>query len=1160
MTHYRKYYLVFALVWCVVAWGWAEFQLNGPASIRTSVPIEYDTNDNGSVDIVFSSNSVSVGSSASSHDGLDVTGSYGIVFQTISDNITLSGNSQVLLDTSAGNLTVTMPAPATVAGRLYVIKKISVSNEAHVVGSIDDLGGVLLGTGGNILPMVELISYNGLYHILGYSGNVSGVSSSTSPSIVSITASDNLEASGVTVGDKLYFIFSDNTNTPEVYSKGYVDTLIDFNGELLGGDYEGYWNSTGNMLTIRVLGSIGNTIAIGDTISIKAGAGLNFEDESGSASEATGIVSGSFSAIPIQVPWTPSEISTIGWWDASDNTTVSHSANTVITLADKSTNGYDMSASGTNVTTNGREINNLNVIDMGGSGHLEDLDFPVPADGDVAIFVAATVDSVTSSWSSLFSMDDANGTANDFQFDAYNSSTEFHGGFHQTGIGSAVGSTGGPYHGPSIYNCNFDKTDTVKFNAFVDGTQRVVDTNYSTKLGTPQKFRLGATRNGTNWLDCAIGEAVIISDLSSDTRYKIEGYLAHKWGFSGNLPSGHAYESVAPGIPMAFDNTRNYPLITSITATDGGRVVGVTNGDNIAIVFDSATNIPGLVSKSLVDNLLSFSGNLGSDYSGVWVASNTLVITISDNTESTLVVGDSVTVLPVAGLKFAGNLGNSSSASGVLDGSFDPPVLTITSIQVSDVTSTAGVTAGDNIHITFSGETNIPEVSSTNLIDQLIDFQGNVLGAAYDGYWNPSGDILTITVIDPAGNTLVIGDNISILASANLSDANETARPCDDSGTLSGNFGSLYYPLFTPSEISPVAWYDATDSSTVFKGVSDNVYLWNDKSENGNDATQIVDAQQPTYKATDSTHNSMPTIGNETNTGQIGLDTPSITVKTVYIIMDYEDGVDVNFGYAYQNFLYGTGDKARIMGHLSATSDFFQTVNSTTFYLGGGAYRNGSSSSTISGVLPMPSTLYKVKSGANTTRIFNIGYDPGGSRTTRGWEGSYGELIFTDGTESSDEEKKMESYLAHKWGISGNLEAGHTYISSEPISDIPVTFDNTRNYPLITSVTASDNASSAGIDNGDYVTFVFDGDTNKPNVSTTSDVNNVLSFTGSLGDNYSGVWSSSNTLIVTVVSNSANTVNVGETISILSSGNLKFSANPGNASTATGVLGGSFDP
>jgi len=237
-----------------------------------------------------------------------------------------------------------------------------------------------------------------------------------------------------------------------------------------------------------------------------------------------------------------------------------------------------------------------------------------------------------------------------------------------------------------------------------------------------------------------------------------------------------------------------------------------------------------------------------------------------------------------------------------------------------------------------------------------------------------------------------------------------------------GNLFTKWHPGMTGAVVT---WYDADDFDSISIS-GGKVSEWKDKLW-VNHASQSVASQRPSYQASDPYHNNMPTIGDEdTNTGQIGIETPSITVKTVYIIMDYKDGLDANFDLGLQTFLYGASDKARIMG---SGTDFYGTINSGVFYNGGGAYRNGSSSSNLTGVLPMPSTLYKVKSGASVTKLFNIGYDPG---RTRDWQGSYGEIIFTDGTESPDEEEKIEGYLAHKWGLEGLLPGGHAYKTTAP--------------------------------------------------------------------------------------------------------------------------------
>ena len=60
--------------------------------------------------------------------------------------------------------------------------------------------------------------------------------------------------------------------------------------------------------------------------------------------------------------------------------------------------------------------------------------------------------------------------------------------------------------------------------------------------------------------------------------------------------------------------------------------------------------------------------------------------------------------------------------------------------------------------------------------------------------------------------------------------------------------------------------------------------------------------------------------------------------------------------------------------------------------------------------------------------------------------------------------------------------------------------------PAIVSTTASDGGSSPGLNTGDKITVVFDRHTNVPAVSTKAGVDTLLSFSATLGTDYTGVW------------------------------------------------------
>ena len=75
------------------------------------------------------------------------------------------------------------------------------------------------------------------------------------------------------------------------------------------------------------------------------------------------------------------------------------------------------------------------------------------------------------------------------------------------------------------------------------------------------------------------------SEPSQEERQKLEGYLAHKWGLTANLPEGHPYKVTAPGKTGSADVTFTAPAsdggspITSyeVTSSPGG-ITGTLSG------------------------------------------------------------------------------------------------------------------------------------------------------------------------------------------------------------------------------------------------------------------------------------------------------------------------------------------------------------------------------------------------------------------------------------------------------------------------------------------------------------------------------------------------------------------------------------------------------
>ena len=237
--------------------------------------------------------------------------------------------------------------------------------------------------------------------------------------------------------------------------------------------------------------------------------------------------------------WSPENLDTIVWLDATDASTITSTGDLVDTWADKSGNGNDVTALTTDRPDTGtRQHNGLNVIDFDGSTFLENISIAIPTSGDISIFQVTKIDVIDNTADGIFSM---NSATFDFQFDS-GGATTFDGIVKRGGAVNAV-SSNGPYHGPSTYLARFDQTNNSTVTAWYDGTEDGT-TPYGAGeiLSTPQDLRIMANRTDAQRIDGWVGETIIIEDASAGVRRRVEGYLAWKWGLVSKLPSDHPYK------------------------------------------------------------------------------------------------------------------------------------------------------------------------------------------------------------------------------------------------------------------------------------------------------------------------------------------------------------------------------------------------------------------------------------------------------------------------------------------------------------------------------------------------------------------------------------------------------------------------------------------
>jgi hypothetical protein len=113
--------------------------------------------------------------------------------------------------------------------------------------------------------------------------------------------------------------------------------------------------------------------------------------------------------------WTPAEITTLGWWDASDESSIEDTGGDVTQINDKSTNGEHLVTSTGNPTTGSRTQNDLNVLDHGGSTWMKATNMSFPASGNSAFFMVAEIDVLDNSNDSVYGLN--NDTPTEFALD-----------------------------------------------------------------------------------------------------------------------------------------------------------------------------------------------------------------------------------------------------------------------------------------------------------------------------------------------------------------------------------------------------------------------------------------------------------------------------------------------------------------------------------------------------------------------------------------------------------------------------------------------------------------------------------------------------------------------------------------------------------------------
>jgi hypothetical protein len=266
---------------------------------------------------------------------------------------------------------------------------------------------------------------------------------------------------------------------------------------------------------------------------------------------------GSMTAVAA-TPWTPAAITTAWWLDADDSATITQSGGLVSQWNDKSGNAIHVSqaTSGSRPTISAAALNGNDVLTFDGGDRLfTDTDSNLLRNVGSALSAVVRKISGTGTTQVMFDVSTATDTNTRYQMYTLNTA--------KSGLGGRTTDAGGTTFinstnnaSTTSYQIQVGAIDYTNSNGdqYIDGTQDGTTTTFNTDGSTSNTVAsrccVGATLTDTLRLSTGgIAEIVIVhGDISTGTRQKLEGYLAHKWGLTGSLPGGHPYKTNAPTV------------------------------------------------------------------------------------------------------------------------------------------------------------------------------------------------------------------------------------------------------------------------------------------------------------------------------------------------------------------------------------------------------------------------------------------------------------------------------------------------------------------------------------------------------------------------------------------------------------------------------------
>jgi len=251
--------------------------------------------------------------------------------------------------------------------------------------------------------------------------------------------------------------------------------------------------------------------------------------------------------------WNPSMLSTALWLDAADASTITESGGAVSQWDDKSGNGRNavQASSGSRPAYTANALNNKNVLTLDGTDDFMTVAHAASLNAQISPSTVAIVYKKSAGFRLLQKKDGFGGAETDSWF--FDDSAILSVGGAYTTLYSSNQDTWqidvGVWNGSTIKHwrngSKLEATDVFNgtlVNGEVDPTTTPASNSDDLYIGK----RLNPSGTSGIMLGQIAGILICNSVLSTLDRQKLEGYYAHQFGLTANLPSDHPYKLVGP--------------------------------------------------------------------------------------------------------------------------------------------------------------------------------------------------------------------------------------------------------------------------------------------------------------------------------------------------------------------------------------------------------------------------------------------------------------------------------------------------------------------------------------------------------------------------------------------------------------------------------------